>query len=181
MVCDTMFERKTKTPSPLLRTSPDPLARSATSPRLFALATYYADIVVLFFLPIYIPYLVLTHLLSPRPYPSWTLSKLLRTRINKLRVHVLQGWLPPPETVASSFAIPKDAVAYHEAKRTGEMGVDVVSIPPVGHEYRVGMGECARIKAVERPGFMLSPRAAVGNGLGKAVMGEKVILHIHGG
>jgi len=51
-------------------------------------------------------------------------------------------------------------------------------------DYTISQSAIARVgmvRSTERQGFMLTPKGAVGKRVERAVEGERVILHIHGG
>jgi hypothetical protein len=166
--------------SSLLRDTPDGGASSAPHPYLFLLLSWLTGLLVYLILPLYIPYLTIQYLLTPRPFPRWTLRRFLRQRTNKLWVHISQWWLPVEESFEEAWSVPTSPGCYGDAKRRGELGIEVVSIPPV-EGLRRGVAECRWVEAMKRPGFMLSPKGARGRGMEKAKVGEKVFLHIHGG
>jgi hypothetical protein len=167
--------------SSLLRDSPDGGASSAPHRYLFLLLSWLTGLLVYLILPIYIPFLTVQYVLTPRPFSRWTLRRFLRQRTNKLWVHISQWWIPPEESMEEAWSVPSIPGCYVDAKRRGELGIEVVSIPPVQREMRRGVADCRWVEAMERPGFMLSPKRARGRGLEKAKVGERVFLHIHGG
>lgn len=175
----TRVMSKSSSPS-LLRDTPDGGASSAPHPYVFLLLSWLTGLLVYLALPIYVPFLTIQYTLTPRAFPRWTLRRFLRQRTNKLWVHISQWWLPCQESFEEAWSIPPTPGCYGDAKRRGELGIEVVSIPPV-EGLRGGVAECRWVEAVERPGFMLSPKRALGRGLEKAKVGEKVFLHIHGG
>ncbi|RSH91689.1 hypothetical protein EHS25_009058 [Saitozyma podzolica] len=89
--------------SSLLRDTPDGGASSAPHPYLFLLLSWLTGLLVYLILPLYIPYLTIQYLLTPRPFPRWTLRRFLRQRTNKLWVHISQWWLPVEESFEEAW------------------------------------------------------------------------------
>jgi len=69
--------------------------------------------------------------------------------------------------------------------RTGPLKIDVVVLQPVPERYRVGLALAGKgvVEGMERGGWMISPKRAVGQGIEewREGDGEKIILHICGG
>jgi hypothetical protein len=123
-----------------------------------------------------IPVWILQYLVSrPAAYTNvlaFLLSKFVRT------MSFMYPFIPAPEAHGEAARPPKAALP------SGGVKADtiVVGIQPVPKEWRTAYAtEVGGVKAVERPGFMLSTPGAKGQGAALAQEGEKVVLYIHGG
>lgn len=170
-------------PRQVLRVTPDKTAPNAPPSILYKIFSFDADLAAWILFPLYIPYLTICYFLfnKPKPYPGYTFTTLLSTRYQKLRIQIIYKILPAPLSAEEEWKIPKDAKAYWEAMKAGEARVGVSSVPPLEEEMRRGIGECPFVDSVKRPGFMITPKGAVGGGVEKAKEGERIIYHLHGG
>ncbi|WVQ84893.1 hypothetical protein IAT38_007056 [Cryptococcus sp. DSM 104549] len=162
----------------LIRAAPRADAPSAPSPAVYQLVTLVTYFIYLSILPIYILYLLALHVFTPRPFPSWTLSRRLSTRLVLLRTNLYARWIPPAPPDEWSV---QPWEVYVAAQDKGEVEVEVVKIQPVGDEWRQGLASVSGVESVERPGFMITPKEVKAKGGAPAGAGERIVLHIHGG
>jgi hypothetical protein len=159
----------------LKRDRPDPLASNTPSLPTRFILRLYGYILLALSLIILFPYYTLYHY-TFGPYLSWMpLTSLLLTRCIKfvgahLRTHL-------PKVDPQEWVIPD--VPYMSI--LGDRPVEMVRLPPIDEGYRQGFAVCERVEAVERPGFMITPPSARGQGQEEAKDGERVVLYLHGG
>lgn len=94
---------------------------------------------------------------------------------------VFYPFLPSPEAEGEAARLPKMAIGLNKDPWT-VVKKDVVPIQPVPKDWRVAYcADVPAVKAVERPGFMLTPPGSKGKGAEHAKDGECIIMNIHGG
>lgn len=157
----------------LIRLLPDPQAPPPPlSQNRYTVVTWLVYLVYLSIVPIYIPYLILLHLLLPRPFPSWTLSQRINTRLSKLQSTLLSWWLPPILFDERKVEVWK---MYTDEVKRGKLEIKIVSLQPIEEEMVVS--SLLDVRPAVRPGFMIIPKDTMYQPVTKA----RVILHIHGG
>ncbi|WWC91547.1 uncharacterized protein L201_006493 [Kwoniella dendrophila CBS 6074] len=172
-----------------IRFTPDPDGPNAPSPTIYRIIELLTYMIYLGISTMYIPYLVLCHLIrkSEEDFPSWTLERRITTRLNKLRVNTLYYWLPPPHEPViwddglSKTIPPEIGNAYINARGKGEIELKVIKLNPVKKEYIKGIANIIEVKPVPIAGYWISPPTSAGKSNEVAQQDERVILHIHGG
>jgi hypothetical protein len=177
----------------LRRTSPDPRAIDALPPWRYNIVYHLAHIPYTAAAVLYVPYLTIKHVLRGPVWESWTYSRMLRTRLNKLWGNITASY--PVQVDQDPYAYQRtgiaqgryDALKVVQGRDGGSAGekagydIESVVLDPVGDEFRVGVGVNEHVRSERVVAFWVSPRAAQGQGDERAKEGEKVILHIHGG
>ncbi|WVF73147.1 hypothetical protein IAT40_007966 [Kwoniella sp. CBS 6097] len=178
--------------STLIRPFADSSAPNAPPHLTYTLINYTAYLIYLILIPIYVPYLVIVHYITRRPFDSWTLTKRLNTRLGKLQVYLIAWWIPPPPSGWDDWSIPPSSDhgtgsgdLYLSGQRKGEVEMKVVRLRALDKEsgYVRGFADVRgqTVTSEVRPGFWISPKDSRGKGDEPAQKGERVILHIHGG
>ncbi|BEJ17378.1 hypothetical protein CspHIS471_0607790 [Cutaneotrichosporon sp. HIS471] len=127
-----------------------------------------------------LPFYALRWLFAPH---GQNLKTYLLSRMDVWLGYLVPLLTPPESEELSARPLPK-SLQYIPFPPDAWNGAswEVTDIPPapVGMMgYLVDGPTC--VKPVTRPGFMLTPSGALGNGFAKAQPGEKMILFIHGG
>ncbi|WRT70389.1 uncharacterized protein IL334_007387 [Kwoniella shivajii] len=161
-----------------IRSTPNPDAPNAPSRFVYSPISFFAYVLYLLLIPLYVPYLVLVHCSTSRPFPSWTLDRRISTRLGKLQATLLGYWIVP--ILEDEWSI-QPYETYTEAQRKDEILLEVVSLKPVNKECIKGIADVNGVESVKRPGFWITPNGAKGRGGAERTQGEKVILHVHGG
>ncbi|KAK8853083.1 hypothetical protein IAR55_003784 [Kwoniella newhampshirensis] len=174
----------------MIRTNPDPKAPNAPSFLTYSLITSLTYLIHIILLILYVPYLLLLHVFTAPPFESWTLALRLSTRMTKMRTSLIAWWIPPKEY--DDWTIFPPGEEYVKSMEKGEVDIEVVKLAPVPDEMRIGLGRVEGVIGEERPGFWIDPRGSsaskrreeaeeIGLLSGEMSVGERVILHIHGG
>ncbi|KAL1413232.1 hypothetical protein Q8F55_000985 [Vanrija albida] len=105
-----------------------------------------------------------------------------------IRVLLTGKPLGAPESWAAASESPKaglgNNLVYGDSLQVNT--VDVITVPPISPAELVQHAALptaagGRVQPAERPGFVISPEAALGHGTAPAEPGEQLLLYIHGG
>nr|XP_019044335.1 hypothetical protein I302_07619 [Kwoniella bestiolae CBS 10118]OCF23265.1 hypothetical protein I302_07619 [Kwoniella bestiolae CBS 10118] len=168
-------------PSKYISPQPNRKAPNAPSSLTYTLITSLAYLLYLSLLIPYISYHTFLHLLTPRPFPTWTLSRRISTRLNKLWVTLIGYWIPPSPGWDEWNVTSSPGQGYLDSIARGEVRMGVARLQPVDEKYIMGIADVRAVTAEVRAGFWIDPTMEEGEVDRRAEVGERVLLHIHGG
>ncbi|WWC71843.1 uncharacterized protein I206_105802 [Kwoniella pini CBS 10737] len=164
-----------------VRSKPDLSAPNAPSQINYRIITNLTHLMYLIILPFYLIYLTLYHIITPKPFSSWTIDRRISINLSKLQQYLSGWWIPPPPIEWEDWKISIPGESYIKSKERGEIDLKVVKFEPVKPDYIKGIIDVQNIKTIPRPGFLISPIGSKGKLDDISKIDEKVILHIHGG
>ncbi|GMK57595.1 hypothetical protein CspeluHIS016_0404290 [Cutaneotrichosporon spelunceum] len=159
-----------------LRIRPDLRAPSVWPADTVARLQSLAKVVIYPLLPFY----VLRWLFNPR---GQNLKTYLLSRVDVWQGYLVPLLTPPESAEQAARPLPK-SLQYipFPPDAWDTVRWEVADVPPASEDM---MGHLvdgpACVKPSSRPGFMLTPSDALGNGFAKAQPGERIILFFHGG
>ncbi|WOO78173.1 Monoterpene epsilon-lactone hydrolase [Vanrija pseudolonga] len=155
-----------------LRTAPSPHAANGRSRGLAALLTVGAQLTAALTIPVW----ALTYLVTrPRiPFKIYLMAKIFRiaTTINP--------GLIARESAAESADVPAKPLIPASAEQWASVTLTKVTAP-LAPAFQDKVPKPAGVEAQPAPGFILTPKEALGKGSDKAAKGEKIVIYYHGG
>lgn len=165
--------------SNLRRPTPDPSAPNTPSPGTQTFLLTVGRIRLFLSLLFQLPLTTIHHYLFG-PLLSW---QLLQTRLLVVYLKLASSSISAthlPAIDPQAWGIP--TVPFKAmAERKKDQVVDIITLQPVDDRYRQGVGICEGVKAVQVPGFVLTPPDAPSKGMEAAKSGERVVLYLVGG
>lgn len=152
-------------------------APNSWSPYLDKVATWLLTCnIIIFALPPVITFTILKFYTVGPKHPAWDLKTNVMTNVMFSFITVLFMFKLP--------GVDAGEAKVGSMKRKG-MSVEVVTVPACAKEYVTGWAKHDKVKAVDRPGFMIWPEKGAsdrrGVGIERAKAGEKIVLYFVGG
>lgn len=155
-----------------LRTTQSPHAAEGRSRGLAALLTVGAQLTAALTIPVW----ALTYLVTrPRiPFKIYLMAKIFRiaTTINP--------GLIARESAAEAADVPAKPLIPASAEQWASVTLTKVTAP-LAPAFQDKVPKPASVEAQPAPGFILTPKDALGKGSDKAAKGEKIVIYYHGG